>query len=373
MFRTSLRFWQRFDSPRDRRTGRRNHRPLVDLLEGRQLLAAALTASSVPLSPAPVEGRSFTGIVAKFSDADNNMNPAAYAVAIHWGDGKTSLGKVTADPNGGFDVTGTHTYAGPGAFRITAQIADKDADATSVSTTNVVSEAAIKATGTNINATRDKSLSNVVVGTFTDADGALKASAFSATIDWGHGHTSVGKVMAKKSGGFEVLGSHTYAAAGAFAVEINVRQGFLGSPTQFFTESDLISDGSIAADHVDPELVNPWGLVSGGRGPFWDGNNGTGTSSLFDGAGNVNTGLPFVTVPPPAGSAAGTTSAPTGIVNNGTSDFVVSFKNAQGVTTSGPAAFIFATEDGTISGWNPNVSPTGSSPSVQAILDLNQA
>jgi hypothetical protein len=71
------------------------------------------------------------------------MDPAAYAVAIHWVDGKTSRGTVKVDPSGGFDISGTHTYASPGAFRITAQIADKDADATSVSTTNVVSEAAI--------------------------------------------------------------------------------------------------------------------------------------------------------------------------------------------------------------------------------------
>jgi uncharacterized protein (TIGR03118 family) len=56
-----------------------------------------------------------------------------------------------------------------------------------------------------------------------------------------------------------------------------------------------------------------------------------------------------VTVPPPTGSQG--PSTPTGIVFNGTSDFVVS---AGGV--SGPAAFIFATEDGTISGWNPNVN-----------------
>src|SRR5205823_6588266 len=50
--------------------------------------------------------------------------------------------------------------------------------------------------------------------------------------------------------------------------------------------------------------------------------------------------------PPPAG---GTSAAPTGVVFNGTTtDFVVS-----GSGTSAPARFIFATEDGTISGWAP--------------------
>lgn len=41
-----------------------------------------------------------------------------------------------------------------------------------------------------------------------------------------------------------------------------------------------------------------------------------------------------------------------GIVFNGTTDFVVSQGGA-----SGPAVFIFSTEDGTISGWNNTVSP----------------
>src|SRR5262249_48946906 len=43
-------------------------------------------------------------------------------------------------------------------------------------------------------------------------------------------------------------------------------------------------------------------------------------------------------------------SAPTGQVFNPTSDFVVT-ENGR----SGPAFFIFATEDGTIAGWNPQV------------------
>jgi uncharacterized protein (TIGR03118 family) len=55
-----------------------------------------------------------------------------------------------------------------------------------------------------------------------------------------------------------------------------------------------------------------------------------------------------VKIPPPAGSPAGTTAAPTGIVFNGnSSEFLVA--------PNSPAVFIFATEDGTISGWNPGV------------------
>ena len=59
---------------------------------------------------------------------------------------------------------------------------------------------------------------------------------------------------------------------------------------------------------------------------------------------------PVVTIPLPGGGSGG---APTGNVFNGTSDFVVTEGSA-----SGPSQFLFATEDGTISGWSPNVDLT---------------
>src|SRR5258708_28214294 len=54
--------------------------------------------------------------------------------------------------------------------------------------------------------------------------------------------------------------------------------------------------------------------------------------------------------PPSGGSGSGT---PTGIVFNGTADFVVS-----NGTASGQGVFLFATEDGTISGWAPPIDVT---------------
>ncbi len=75
------------------------------------------------------------------------------------------------------------------------------------------------------------------------------------------------------------------------------------------------------------------------------------------------TAIPLVvTIPPPKGSPAGTTAAPTGNVFNGTSGFVVSTANG-----SGPSLFIFATEDGTISGWNPSADLT------HAILEVDRS
>jgi uncharacterized protein (TIGR03118 family) len=116
-----------------------------------------------------------------------------------------------------------------------------------------------------------------------------------------------------------------------------------------FIQHNLVSDIPGMAVTTDPNLKNPWGIAFSATSPFWIADNKTGVSTLY----NTNAqklGL-TVTIPPPAGSTD--TAAPTGIVFNGTPDFVVSSGGK-----SGPALFIFATEDGTISGWNPTVNGT---------------
>lgn len=116
----------------------------------------------------------------------------------------------------------------------------------------------------------------------------------------------------------------------------------------FYQQRNLVSDGFIPADHVDPSLVNPWGIAFNPTGVWWINDNHSDQSTLYTGTGAIN---PLVVSIPGAGGAPGEGS-PTGIVFSGSSDFVVSEGLFQG-----PARFIFASEDGTISGWNPAVPP----------------
>ncbi len=117
---------------------------------------------------------------------------------------------------------------------------------------------------------------------------------------------------------------------------------------QHYTQTNLVSDTAGAAAIPDSSLVNPWGLSRSSTSPWWVANNGTGTSTLYTGAGQIVpiNGNGIVTIPPPKNAPAGTISKPTGTVFNGSSDFVLPAPNGK------PAVFIFATEDGTISGWN---------------------
>jgi uncharacterized protein (TIGR03118 family) len=92
----------------------------------------------------------------------------------------------------------------------------------------------------------------------------------------------------------------------------------------------LASDMPGVAPVTDSTLINPWGLSASTSSPFWLSVNGSGTSELYDGTG-VRQAL-TVTIPGPSPS-------PTGTAFNG----VASAFNGD--------LFLFASEDGTISGW----------------------
>jgi uncharacterized protein (TIGR03118 family) len=110
-----------------------------------------------------------------------------------------------------------------------------------------------------------------------------------------------------------------------------------------------VSDLPGVAPVTDPNLVNPWGLIASATSPWWVADNGPGLSTLYNGSGARQTLVVMVAAPP--GSTE--PSSPTGIVFNGSTDFQLT----AGSTTTA-ARFIFVTEDGTISGWNPSVDPT---------------
>ena len=117
-----------------------------------------------------------------------------------------------------------------------------------------------------------------------------------------------------------------------------------------YTVTNLVSNQNpIGANKADPALVNAWGITSGAATPFWVSDNGTGKSTLYNSLGQKQ-GL-VVTVPAAGGSTAAGT--PTGVIFNSTGQFDIT----ENKKTASPI-FMFATQDGTISGWNPGVDAT---------------
>jgi len=117
---------------------------------------------------------------------------------------------------------------------------------------------------------------------------------------------------------------------------------------------DLVSDQPGVAPVTDMNLVNAWGISMGPTSGFWVSSNGKDISTVY--TGDVP-GSPLMKNDLEVSIPGG---APTGQVFNTTmSDFMIPTPNP-----TAKASFIFASEAGTISGWNPNVPAPNSTTAV---------
>src|SRR5215469_16219171 len=118
-----------------------------------------------------------------------------------------------------------------------------------------------------------------------------------------------------------------------------------------YHQTNLVSNQVKHAVHTDPLLVNAWGVVHRPGSPWWVNDNNSGWSTLYDGSGNLVTTLKVLI--PTAGNGPSSPTGlngpgmPTGIAANASNDFQI-----QG----SPSNFLFATLDGTISGWAPQAN-----------------
>jgi uncharacterized protein (TIGR03118 family) len=120
-------------------------------------------------------------------------------------------------------------------------------------------------------------------------------------------------------------------------------------------QTNLVSDLPGVAQVMDKNLVNPWGISENAMSPFWVADNNAGMSTLYNSAGAPQ--ALAVSIPSP-GNLLGSDGTPTGTVFNIAPAASKAFMITDGTNTAS-AVFLFATEDGTIVGWNPGVDPTG--------------
>ena len=281
----------------------------------------------------------------------NDPNPPTpdghYAATINWGDGTPSTpGAITFNAiTGIFAVSGNHTYMVAGNLPITVTIHHENAAPVTVASAAIVGDASITIAATAVPAQEGLPFTSEFAH-FTSANPSATAKNFTATIHFGDGATGAGTITKDADGVYHVVGSHTYAEEGTYpaAYVFVLSDGGSKATTSFFTQNNLVADkagiGVPPAQHIDPNLVNPWGITASPAGPFWVADNGTGLATLYDGNGNT---IPLVvTIPTPTGVG---TSAPTGTVFNPTN---TNFLLADGKG----AVFLFDTENGTIAGWD---------------------
>jgi uncharacterized protein (TIGR03118 family) len=151
-------------------------------------------------------------------------------------------------------------------------------------------------------------------------------------------------------------------AAHAAILTASILGTVVSGVTAGFVETDLV-----VQDKNNPNLVNPWGLTWGvgqnGPTPFWVADNGAGVSTLYDNKGTPRSLVVSIPKPTVPVSPLNNMGFPTGVVFNiasASGAFTITglTKNGTG-PFSAAASFLFATEDGTILGWNPNVFVSG--------------
>jgi hypothetical protein len=220
----------------------------AEILEARCLLTIT---STTPIPITATETLSFSGNVMHFTADDNGP----FSANIHWGDTTTSPGTITPSAGGGFDVSGTHTYAEDGPYTVTVNIIDDENDMASPTTTADVAEDVLSLGAVDFSGTENSALTNVVVANFSDPGSPDDGSAFTAMINWGDGTSPTAgtvNVVPDIPGSYTVTGTHTYFDEGSYTVttsvdETGITDGAIGpvGGTASIGEADVLNNGVI--------------------------------------------------------------------------------------------------------------------------------
>ena len=310
------------------------------------IVDAPLTAQGIPGNA--VEGTAFSATLAHFTDADPNPTTIDdYTVTIDWKDGTVNTGTVVANPLGGFDVLGSHTYAEEGAYNVLIRIDDRGgARATALAAINV-DDAPLSATPVPLTAVEGRAFSRKLMR-FVDANPNGALGDFSATIDWGDGTISTG-VIAKSGGGFDVTGGHLYQQYGTYGLTVTV-DDVGGGSAQIF-QSVAVSDAPLTATATAFTISE--GLVfSGGVATFSDANpNGRAgefTATISWGDGTTTSG----SIAPTGNSNYRVTGSH--VYEEGTFPVHVTIRSVGGATTS--SDYLVTVADAPLTGLPQNIN-----------------
>ena len=235
-----------------------------------------LVASTTP-NPISAGAGASTGSITVGTFTDDNLYsyasysldqslalPSDYTASIYWGDGQTStvpnsnIAPVanTASPTlTSYNVTGSHTYAKPGTYKVQVTVHDGPETVYIKDTTITVTQSSTLYAGTTPteNLTVAKS-ATWVVGTFYDSNLADVPADFSGTIAWGDSSsnlfgkanvTLVGTVVnpsglpAGTYNEFTVTGTHAYSATGTYAVNVTIND--IGAVSVTATSSAIVN------------------------------------------------------------------------------------------------------------------------------------
>jgi hypothetical protein len=213
-----------------------------------------------------VEGQNNNVTVASFTDANPRADSSTYVATITWGDGGTAqatvaAGTIVANGQGGFNIVGSHSYAGEMQVKFQVQVTDGGQAPDSASATinvvplvlNVVPPAP----------SEGQPLSQVLVATFTDPDTSGNAASYTGRVVWGDGQTSstaarnvVIQPDANQAGLFDVLATKpsAYAEGGNYP-KFSVAVTEAGGASVLQMVPVAVADPALALTVIAPTLL----------------------------------------------------------------------------------------------------------------------
>ena len=155
----------------------------------------------------PAAGQPFNGVVANFSDSYSANSASDFTASIDWGDGSSSSAGTVSSVSGQLLVSGTHTYASTGSYTVQATLQDDGGNASF--TASLTAQVGLSGSGANFSATEGSPVGGVATFTVDPGD---QASDFTASIDWGDGSSSGGRVVLVAPGQIQVgSAGHIYS------------------------------------------------------------------------------------------------------------------------------------------------------------------
>jgi RHS repeat-associated protein len=191
---------------------------------------APIAVTGTPITA--TEGTAFSGAVATVYNAIGEST-ATYTASIAWGDGTTSNGTVSNN-----QVTGSHTYAGSGAYAVTTTVTEDGSASAQATASAWVLDAPLTAANAPFTPIEGTPF-NGTLATFSDS-AANSGATYTASINWGDGSTTLGTVTSTN-----VSGSHVYAAADSYTIAVTVQDSGTASATtsQTITVADATPTG----------------------------------------------------------------------------------------------------------------------------------
>jgi hypothetical protein len=198
--------------------------------------------------------------VATFTDPTGTQTAGDYSASITWGDQDgsghplTSQGTIVDLGGGKFQVVGSHIYAEEGNYHLSVSITAADSSTTSTNgALATVADAALSAGQlTPPSATAGVSTGDVVLFHFTDANPNATVADYTTVVHWGDGSSDSSaaanpavRLVANPNGGFDVVGSHTYAAA-ASGLTLSVTVQDVGGAAPISASATLDVAGAVS-------------------------------------------------------------------------------------------------------------------------------